>query len=152
MIFSGLDWSRSPGPAHGPHVVFTIVHIDQADLPTLENELARAAVRLGWPPHFVFKHSGAKPVVHREFYLALHRVPFTAHVSMLAKASWQAQYSGKGARGDDCLGDGMATLLLRCPDRLTSDQILYIDLPHKERATLTKYRAVIRSALVGAGR
>jgi hypothetical protein len=152
MIYSGLDWSGSPGNTHGPWLVFAVVHVDETDLPTLEAELAAAAARLRWPREFVFRHVGADETMHREFYEALRRIPFQAHVYLLDKAAWRAQYGGKGTRGDDCLCDGISTLILRCPAAVTSDQILYIDLPHKERTTIKKYREVIRSALIGANR
>jgi hypothetical protein len=73
-------------------------------------------------------------------------------VHMLDKSAWHAQYGGKGSRGDDCLCDGICSLILGCPDWITADQTLYIDLPHKERTTITKYRQVIRSSLIGADR
>jgi hypothetical protein len=126
--------------------------MNDADLSTIEAELDAAALRLGWRREFVFKHVGANRDVHREFYQALGRIPFKAHVHMLDKAAWHAQYGGKGSRGDDCICDGIATLLLRCPATFTDGQILYIDLPHKQRMTMKKYREVIRSALRGADR
>jgi hypothetical protein len=152
VIYSGLDWSGTPGPGQGPFLVFAVIHVDETDLSSLEAELAAAAERLGWPPKFVFKHVGADQTVHREFYRALGRVPFKAHVHMLDKAAWRAQYGGKGSRGDDCIGDGVTTLLLRCPAAVTGDQTLYLDLPHKERTTMKKYRELIRSAMRGADR
>jgi hypothetical protein len=126
--------------------------VDEADLPVLEAELAAAAGRIGWPPEFVFKHVGANRAIHREYYQALGRISFQAHVHLLDKVAWRAQYGGKGSRGDDCICDGITTLLLRCPAEVTNDQILYIDLPHKERTTIKKYREVIRSAPHGADR
>ena len=152
MIYSGLDWSGTPGPAHGPFLVLAVEHVNEDDLSTVEAELAAAAAVLGWPLKSVFKHVGADDPTHREFYRALLRIPFAAHVHMLDKAAWHAQYGSKGSRGDDCIGDGITTLLLGCPDAVTADQTLYIDLPHRERTTMRKYREVIRSALRGADR
>ncbi len=40
MIYSGLDWSGSPGPEHGPWLVLAIAHVDEVDLETLDTELA----------------------------------------------------------------------------------------------------------------
>jgi hypothetical protein len=152
VIYSGLDWSGAPGPGQGSFLVFAVVHVDETDLPVLETELTAAAMRLAWPRTYVFKHVSAVPNTHREFYQALAHIPFSAHIHMLDKARWWDQYGGKGARGDVCICDGITTLLLQCPPAVTSDQTLYIDLPHKERTTIQKYREVIRSGLRGADR
>jgi hypothetical protein len=152
VIYSGLDWSGSPGREQGPYLVLAVVHIDEANLPIMETELSGTAHRLRWPPHFVFKHSKAEQRVHTEFYRAVARIPFTAHVHLLDKAAWHNQYGGKGSRGDDCICDGMTTLLVRCPPETTSDTILYIDVPHREKTTMKNYRTIIRSTLIGANR
>jgi hypothetical protein len=149
MIYSGLDWSGSPGRGQGPLLVFAAAHIDRGDVPPLDAELAAAKTRLGLPPTFVFSHNGASPRTLAASFDAIARVPVTAHVHLLDKTAWGAQQVGK-PKGADCLCDGIVTLAQRCPDSVVARQILYIDLPGNEEGALTRYRTEIRRALRAA--
>jgi hypothetical protein len=146
MIYSGLDWSESPGRAQGPLLVFAAAHIDRCDVPTLDAELAAARTRLGLPPTFVFSHNGASARTLAELFAAIARAPVTAHVHLLDKTAWNAQQVGK-PKGADCLCDGIVTLAQRCPGSIVARQVLYIDLPGNEEEALTRYRTEIRRAL-----
>ena len=152
MIYSGLDWSGSPGAGHGPWLVLVVVHFDESDLPTLDEKLTAARALLGRPGDYPFKHVEATVDIHRRFYAALQDIPMQAHVHMLDKAAWRRQYGGRGSRGVDCVCDGIITLLMRCPVELTTDQILYLDLPRNEGKIIEHYRTAIRRAMRGAKR
>src|SRR5215204_3992412 len=101
MIYSGLDWSGSPGKTHGAWLVFAVVHIDEANLSILDAEFAAAKQHLRVAPTFVFKHDGAADPVKEQVFAALQRTPMEAHVHMLNKAAWRAAYGGK-MKGNDC--------------------------------------------------
>ena len=117
MIYSGLDWSGSPGTEQGPWLVFAVVHIEDLDMPALAAVLATARARLGFDPGYVFKHTRAKRSndIHDRFYEALRPMPFAAHVRMMNKAAWRSQHAGR-ARGADCICDGIVDLIVGCPD------------------------------------
>src|SRR5436305_4118732 len=85
MIYSGLDWSGSPGKEQGRWLVFAAAHIDRCDIPTLDAELAAARMRLGLPPNYVFSHNGASLRTLTEVFDMIARVPVTAHAHMLDK-------------------------------------------------------------------
>jgi hypothetical protein len=141
VIYSGLDWSGSPGTEQGPWLVFTVVHIDQLDLPALDAALAAARTRLGFDPGYVYNHTRAKRSIdiHDRFYGALHPLAFAAHVRMMDKAAWRAQHASQ-TRGADCICDGIVDLILGCPDHVVARQVLYIDLPANEEKTIQTYR------------
>lgn len=153
MMYSGLDWSGSPGLDQGPILVFAIVHIEESDLPSLDQAVATARLRLGRDDRYAFKHTRVKsfPEVHREFYDSVRRVPWRAHVYTLEKQIWRSQ-QGSAARGLDCIRDGIVALVLGCPDSVVANQILFIDLPSQEERIIQDYRTSMRQALRGARR
>jgi hypothetical protein len=146
VIYSGLDWSGSPGNAHGPWLVIAISHVDEADISTLDTELAQARARLRVAPDFVFHHSDASDRTKAEFFAALQRAPVTAHVYMLNKSAWSAQYV-TGSSGTDCILDGIIRLIASCPPHCVNEQMLYIDLQRREVEVVKRYRTTIRQAL-----
>jgi hypothetical protein len=146
VINSGIDWSGSPGPEHGPWLVTAIVHIDEVDMPTLDDELAQVRKVLGVSDDFVFHHSGSAERTKREFFAALPRVPLYVRVHMLNKAGWSAQYV-TGSTGTDCICDGIVQLIASCPRECIDRQMLYIDLNPDERELVRRYRTTIRQAL-----
>jgi hypothetical protein len=152
VIYSGLDWSGSPGREQGPWLVFAIVHVEAPHLPTLEQELAIARGHLG-RSDYVFKHQRAKSSndVHNLFYEAIGRVPWNAHVLMLDKRAW-IDRRDKRTRGIDRISDGVITLVVGCPDDVVANQVLYIDLPPAEERVIQNYRTAIRKALKGIRR
>jgi hypothetical protein len=148
VIYSGLDWSGSPGEEQGPWLAFAIVHVDAADLPKIEQMLSEARVRLSPERDLVFKHSRLKSSAeaHRRFYEAVNGVDWSAHVHLLDKTAWNRQH-GKGARGIDCIRDGITRLVAHCPDAVVANQVLFIDLPRAEEKLVQDYRMSIRKAL-----
>jgi hypothetical protein len=128
VIYSGLDWSGSPGNTHGPWLVFAVVHITDTDLPTLDAEFGAAKQRLRVAPTFVFKHDEAADLVREQVFKALQRTPMEAHVHMLNKAAWRAAYGGK-MKGNDCICGGIIKLVMACPDAVVAKQVLLIDPP-----------------------
>jgi hypothetical protein len=151
MIYSGLDWSGSPGNTHGPWLVVAIAHVDEVDFETLDTELATVRATLRLDPGFVFHHSETTVATRRAFFAALHRVPVSAHVHMLNKAAWGAEHVA-AASGFYCICDGIITLLMRCPADMIEEQMLYIDLPRGEGKVVTRYRTTIRQAMRRAKR
>lgn len=153
MIYSGVDWSGSPGREQGPWLVFAIVHVGATDLPSLELALANARRNLGRDPDYAFKHSRAKSFVdvHHRFYEAIRRVSWHAHVHMLDKAGWSGQRV-KGSRGTDCICDGLVALVIGCPIAVVAHQVLFIDLPPTEASTVQSYRTAMRKSLKGIRR
>jgi hypothetical protein len=150
VIYSGIDWSGSPGPAHGPWLVIAVVHIDEVHLPTLDAELARVRKALGVSDDFVFRHNGSSVRTKREFFAAIARVPLHVRVHMLNKARWSAQYV-KGSTGTDCTCDGIVELIAKCPRECIDWQLLYIDLHPDEKQLVERYRTTIRQAMRRAG-
>jgi hypothetical protein len=151
MIYSGLDWSGSPGPEHGPWLVLAIAHVDEVDLETLDTELASTRAMLRLDSSFVFHHSETAPATREGFFAALQRVPLSVHVHMLNKATWSAEHT-PASSGFDCICDGIITLLMRCPSGVIEEQMLYIDLPRREGRVVTRYRTTIRQAMRRARR
>lgn len=146
MIYSGLDWSGSPGDEHGPWLVFGIAHIDETAIDAMNLELAYARARLRLPQNFVFHHSEASLQARRAFFAALARMQLSAHVYMMDKAHWTAVYVN-GSTGTDCIVDGIITLIASCPSTVVGEQMLYIDLPRSEGRLVQHYRTMIRQAL-----
>jgi hypothetical protein len=146
VIYSGLDWSGSPGNEHGPWLVIAIAHVDEANMPKLDAELARIRDELRLSPAFPFRHSETTPRTRRAFFAALHRVPLSVHGHMVNKAVWAARHV-PGSSGFDCICDGMITLILGCPKGVVDRQLLYIDLPRNEGKLVERYRTTIRQAL-----
>ncbi|MGH2615373.1 MAG: hypothetical protein ACRDJC_09045 [Thermomicrobiales bacterium] len=146
MIYSGLDWSGSPGNEHGPWLEIAIAHVDEDNMPKLDAELARIRDELRLSPDFPFRHSETTARTKSAFFAAVRRVPLTVHGHMLDKAAWSAQYVS-GSSGFDCICDGIITLLARCPRHVVDRQILYIDLPRRDGKLVERYRTTIRQAL-----
>lgn len=146
MIYSGLDWSGSPGPAHGSWLVFAVVHLDEKHLLALDAALALAKQNLRVPPAYVFRHNGASARTRSEFFASVERVSLTSHVYMLDKARWAAQQIGRPT-GPDCIQDGVVTLIAGCPASVVAGMILYVDLPPEEGTMIARYRTEIRRAL-----
>lgn len=146
VIYSGLDWSGSPGKEHGPWLVYAMVHVDEADLATMDDELNKVRADLRLDQDFTFHHSETTPATKKAFFSALRRVPLSAHVYMLSKARWSAVYVS-GSSGTDCIIDGIIQLIVRCPAGVVAEQILYIDLPRQEGKLVQHYRTTIRQAL-----
>ncbi len=153
VIYSGLDWSGSPGREQGPWLVFAVVHVGAADLTSLDSALADARRYLGRDPDYAFRHSRAKSFldVHRRFYEAIGHVPWHGHVHMLDKAAWSGQRV-KGSRGTDCICDGLVALVIGCPIAVVAHQVLFIDLPPAEESTVQSYRMAMRKSLKGIRR
>lgn len=145
MIYSGLDWSGSPGEAHGPLVAFAVVHIDQSEAASLDAELYAARQALRLPPGYVFSHNGSSARTREAFFAALQRTSLTSHVHIVRKAEWAAQQVEKPT-GAKFLRDAIVSLILGCPDVLVARQVLYIDLPAREVA-VAGYQPAIREAL-----
>ena len=146
MIYSGLDWSGSPGEAHGPWLVIAVAHLDEADLSILDLELANVRAMLRLDPNFVFHHRETTDQTRKAFFGALCRVPVSAHVHMLNKRTWSSVYMA-GSSGTDCICDGIVTLLTKCPQDVVDGQMLYIDLPRREGKLVQRYRTTIRQAM-----
>jgi hypothetical protein len=149
LIYSGLDWSGSPGATHGPWLVFAVVHIDGSDLVALDSELLVAKKNLRVEPGFVFKHDDAAEVVREEAFAALRRTPLNAHVHMLDKAAFRAGTLGK-ARGNDMLFSGILRLVMACPENIVARQILLVDPP--SRPFVKSLRTAISKSFRGAHR
>src|SRR4051794_21897699 len=122
MIYSGLDWSGSPGLDQGPWIVFVAVHVDVFDMPTIHTAMAGARYALGRRPSFPFRHVEASPDVHAHFYEAIGRTRFRAHAYMLHKESWALEQSGRW-RWADSISDGVINLVLGFPDAVMNDQV-----------------------------
>jgi hypothetical protein len=149
VIYSGLDWSGSPGQEHGPTVVFAIVHVDEDGIRALDDELAAARVRLNVVSEYPFRHSSLRARGRRECFAAIARMPFTSHVYILEKTAWATGRVGS-ATGPDCLCDGIVALVERCPDKVVAGQILYIDASSDEEKGLVRYKTAIRQCLRAA--
>jgi hypothetical protein len=152
MIYSGLDWSGSPGrEAHAPFLVFAIVHCVGDDLPRLESKLSMARKVLRLPPDYVFKHLGASRPVQDHVFAILRRLRLRAHVHIIEKSTWTDEYVRRSS-GPDRICDGMVALVLGCPDVLVANQRLFVDLPRDEMKLIRDQRTAIGQALRGAGR
>ena len=149
MIYSGLDWSGSPGDTHGPWLVFAVVHIADADLSILDAEFAAAKQHLRVAPTFVFKHDDAADLVKEQVFAALQRTPMEAHVHILNKAAWRNAYSKK-MKGNDCICGGIITLVMGCPENFVAKQVLLIDPPSAKQ--VRELRTAISQSFRGARR
>lgn len=149
MIYSGLDWSGSPGAAHGPRLVFAIVHIDDSALPTLDHEFLVAKRNLRVDAGFVFKHDDAADLVRAEVFAALARTSLEAHVHILDKAAFRTGYLSK-IKGNDLLCSGIVHLVMGCPERVVARQILLVDPP--SRRFVKDLRTSIRKSFRGVHR
>jgi hypothetical protein len=146
VIYSGLDWSGSPGNEHGPWLVIAIAHVDEDDMPTLDAELATVRDELRLGPGFPFRHSETTPRTRKAFFAAIQRVPLSVHGHMVNKEEWVARQA-PGSSGFDCICDGVITLILGCPRAVVDRQMLYIDLPRSEAKLVERYRTAIRQEL-----
>jgi hypothetical protein len=149
VIYSGLDWSGSPGNTHGPWLVFAIVHIAEADLSILDAEFAVAKRYLRVAPTFVFKHDDAADPVKEQVFAALERTPMEAHVHILNKAAWRSAYP-KRMKGNDCICGGIITLVMGCPEDVVAKQVLLVDPPSAKQ--VRELRTAISQSFRGARR
>ena len=152
MIYSGLDWSGSPGrEPHDPLLVLAIVHFESEILPDLERELGAIRTNLRLPPNFVFKHLGASTPTQQRLFAALGRLPMRAHVLIVDKSTWTDEYVRR-SRGPDRVFDAVIALVLGCPEALVARQRLFVDLERRDMRMVRDLRTAIRQALSGAGR
>ena len=152
VIYSGLDWSGSPGmEPHDPLLVLAIVHFDEAALTRLAVELGKVRSRLRLSPDHVFKHVNASIAARRAFFQTLGRTDMQGHVHLIDKAAWTEQYV-KTSRGPDRIRDGIVTLVVGCPDALVAGQRLFVDLQRKDMEQVRNLRTAVRQALRGVQR
>lgn len=152
MIYSGLDWSGSPGrEPHDPLLVLAIVHFDEQVLPDLDRELAAVRATLRLSLTYPFKHLGASTPIHQHLFAALGRLAMDAHVHIIDKATWTDQYSRQSS-GPDRICDGLITLVLGCPDAVVAKQRLFVDLERRDMPVVRNQRTALRHALRGVGR
>lgn len=149
MIYSGLDWSGSPGGAHGDVVVFAVVHFSDAELVTLSSALLDARASLGIPPDYAFKNNGTGPRTREGFFHALGPLDFSAHVHVLDKRRWAETQRGR-LSGPNFIRDGIVSLVMACPDEVVARQVLYLDIEPSQRTEPTRLKTEIRQALRGA--
>lgn len=149
MIYSGLDWSGTPGDRQGPWLVFAVVHVDDSDLPTLDAEFLAAKRNLRVSPDFVFKHDNAANAVIAEVFSALQRTPLQAHVHLLDKAAWKAAFGGR-AKGNDMICGGIVQLVMACPNAIVAKQVLLVDPPSMK--LVRELRTSIRKSFRGVHR
>jgi hypothetical protein len=118
------------------------------DLQHLDRALTVARRNMDRDESFVFKHLGAKPRVHREFYDAIAAIAsFQAHVYRFDRSRWRQPYF-RSTHGDPCICDGIITIVKACPPYLVANQLLHIDLPRKpEGHIVAAYRTAIRKEL-----
>ncbi len=146
MIYSGLDWSGSPGEAHGEVVVFAAAHFTTDALGALTGALAAARAELGVPPDYVFKNNGTTSRTRTAFFRALAPLDFTAHIHILNKRHWAAMQTGK-TTGPQCIRDGIVTLIKGCPNEVVAGQVLFVDAEPSQRAEIRHFKTEIRQAL-----
>ena len=152
MIYSGLDWSGSPGfEPHDPLLVLAIVHFDEQVLPDLGRELAAVRMTLRLRSNYPFKHLSASPPVHHHVFAALSRLAMSAHVHIVDKSTWTKQYIRQSS-GPDRICDGLITPVLGCPDSVVANQRLFVDLERKDLSVVRNQRTALRQALRGIGR
>lgn len=152
VIYSGLDWSGSPGrEAHDPLLVIAIVHFDGDELLRLEAELSAVRKALRLTPDYVFKHLGASRPVQDRVFSILAALNLRAHITMIDKSTWTEEYVRQSS-GPDRIRDGIVALVLGCPDALVAKQRLFVDLPRAEMKLIRDQRTAIGQALRGAGR
>lgn len=151
MIYSGLDWSGSPGRRGDSQIVFAVAHVDGQEVAALDRVLAELRSQLRVPSTFVFRHAGASQRTQDLFFTALPRMPIRAHAYVMDSAAWASPFS-TWPDGNQQLCHGIIELVLGCPDAVVAGQILYIDLPATEESRLVSYRTTLRKALQGAWR
>jgi hypothetical protein len=152
VIYSGLDWSGSPGhEPHDPFLALAIVSIVDANLPNLHRGLEESRRVLGLPPSYVFRNVGASAAVHRQLYEVLDDVALDVRTMLIDKRLWTTQFR-KSSRGLDRIGDGIVALVMACPDVLVAEQRLLIDLEHRDRRVARDWSTVLRKSLRGTGR
>jgi hypothetical protein len=152
VIYSGLDWSGSPGnEPHDRLLTFAIVHLDGDLLPDLDAQLSEARRRLRLLSSTPFHHVGASLAAHREFYAAIARIPILARVLVIDKTSWDHDYL-KRSRGNDRICDGVVDLVCACPDEVVAGQGLFVDLRRKDMAQVRQMRAAMKARLHLDGR
>ena len=149
LIYSGLDWSGSPGEVHGDVVVFAVVHFSDAALSTLSSALQDAREALGIPPDYVFKNNGTGPRTREGFFHALGPLDFSANVHVLDKRRWAETQHGK-LSGPNCIRDGIVSLVMACPEDVVARQVLYLDIEPSQHKEITRLKTEIRQALRGA--
>lgn len=146
MIYSGLDWSGSPGEEHGRTVTFAVVHFATEDLARLHRALDGVRDALTLSRSYVFKNNGSGPITRAAFFNAIRPLEFTAHVYVLDKGQWAATQIGRPT-GPNCIRDGVVSLILACPNDVVARQVLYVDIDPGQRAELMQMRTAIRQAL-----
>ena len=152
MIYSGVDWSGSPGrEPHDPLLVLAIVHFDEQILSDLERELAAVRATLRLPLTYPFKHLGASTAIHRHLFAVLGRLDMQAHVLIIDKATWTKDYLRRST-GPERICDGVIALIIGCPDPLVNGQRLFVDLQRRDMDQLRDIRTALRHALRGVGR
>ena len=124
-----------------------MVHIETDDLGVLKSRLADAKRALGRSDAFVFKHLEADDRTHDVFYRELRLVPsVSVDVLRLNRHVWEPR-SPRPTRGDHVICSGIVELLSTCPDEITRDQMLLIDLPRSEKGIVDAFRTIIRKEL-----
>lgn len=149
MIYSGLDWSGSPGEEHGDFVTFAAVHFSQEELGKLPIALACARRNANLRPNYVFKNNGSGQETRSAFFNAIRPLDFSATVHQFNKQAWAEAQTGRPT-GPQCILDGVVTLVLACPDEVVSKQVLYVDIDPSQRAEITQMKTAIRQALRAA--
>lgn len=147
MIYSGLDWSGTPGPEQGATVVFAVVHFPENALRTLNGALDVARSALGVSPSYVFKNNGTRPRTREAFFRAIAPLDFSAHIHMLDKRQWAERQQPGQATGPQLIRDGIVSLVTACPAELVARQVLFVDIPPSQRAELSELQTKIRRAL-----
>lgn len=146
MIYSGLDWSGSPGKERGRTIVFAALHIARDDLPRLDSALGSARSVLRLPEGHAFRHNGASSRARREFFGAIQHLQFSGHIFILDKVHWASQQTGKPT-GPKCIRDGIIRLVEGCPDGVVARHVLYVDIDPSQKAELVSLKTDIRNAL-----
>lgn len=145
VIYSGLDWSGSPG--NRQPIVFAIVHVDYAEIRELDRALDVARRTLRLPDRFIFRHVSCSQQAHRAFYDAIVHLPFSAHIYEAAPTS-----PGQPVDGFGELRRAIETIALGCPEMVVANQKLYIDLERRDLRLVRQLRTSVRQALRGVGR
>lgn len=156
VIYTGLDWSGSPGdpkkvPGANPWLALVAVHVEESALPDLRTALAQARIELRLPEDYPFKHLASSPRTRTAFFAAMRRLPLAVHAHLIDTRDWDALYL-KESRGPDRIADGVIDLILACPDSVVAGQTLLVDLPRRELRVVRDLRTAIRMALRGARR
>lgn len=153
---TGLDWSGSPGdprktPQSSPYWVFAAVTIAIDRLVVLRESLSNARGALRIDPNFTFKHIHASQRTHDVVFQALAGVPLCIHVLIIDKRNLDVTGRG-GILGRALTCASIIDLVKEMPNQLVAGQLLYLDLPRKEKRLVIDYRTAIRRTLREAGR